>query len=277
MSGASEFCPVGATEGLQPPWTIPAGAGETNVHPRSSVQKTDDPRWRGGDGRLRRPARRRRGRSPLARGRHSVSFSSNPLSGTIPAGAGETGKWAATRHSQKDDPRWRGGDQGRAREAELAYGRSPLARGRPRGWPRPGDADGTIPAGAGETMSSWSSSGRLGDDPRWRGGDRGISQVPQEGRGRSPLARGRPPSRLETARSMRTIPAGAGETMSSWSSSGRLGDDPRWRGGDDDGPTGRRFITGRSPLARGRRIDPNRCCSAVGTIPACAGETIRRA
>ena len=76
--------------------TIPARAGETLCSPDSIAARRDHPRSRGGNAAHGRRGICIRGPSPLARGKHKRAARSRPMTGTIPARAGETPDAAAS-------------------------------------------------------------------------------------------------------------------------------------------------------------------------------------
>ena len=131
---------------------------------------------------------------------------------------------------------------------------------------------GSIPAGAGEPLTTCPKEQEPRVHPRWRGGAAIRSGAVNLQPGPSPLARGSLlliPGRVLQVRS---IPAGAGEPMPLESTSSVAAVHPRWRGGatTDEVAAGR--AEGPSPLARGshrrRRDEPG----DRGSIPAGAGE-----
>ena len=196
--------------------------------------------------------------------------------GSIPAHAGQTPialrSWSVVRV----DPRSRGADRRGSAKPGGDGGRSPLTRGRPAPASGSARARGSIPAHAGET-STWA--GAIGGakvDPRSRGGDFLIKSALACVSGRSPLTRGRPVTRGDIHRLLRSIPAHAGETRSASARPCRPGVDPRSRGGDIDFLMRFTRAQGRSPLTRGRQIEDKASGTGLRSIPAHAGETSAR-
>ena len=254
--------------------SIPACAGETKRQRYASRPKRVDPRVRGGDDGVCRYPSATRGRSPRARGRLPASWGSIHRDGSIPACAGETLCQTARRTTRRVDPRVRGGDDGWSRQRGLTGGRSPRARGRRCCCRYCRRSHRSIPACAGETKPGRTCAPGLKVDPRVRGGDRQADIPYHKREGRSPRARGRLLSLFRHVETARSIPACAGETRTAILPLSQLEVDPRVRGGDRNAFLRIRFKKGRSPRARGR---PRRGCVLewrMGSIPACAGETL---
>ncbi len=173
---------------------------------------------------------RKNGLSPLARGaRHSQADPATALR-FIPAGAGNTALLCRSRSVPTVYPRWRGEHGNRSLNSTPASGLSPLARGThlsPYEFYAPSRF---IPAGAGNTASHsirWFS---MTVYPRWRGEHVTWRRPAIDFSGLSPLARGTLEPVFLSARNVRFIPAGAGNTV-------RIGFEnlyapvyPRWRG-----------------------------------------------
>ena len=169
----------------------------------------------------------------------------------------------------------RGGDRGGEQPRFRRRGRSPRARGRPVVLPCVLFHDGSIPACAGETPTSYSCSVDHRVDPRVRGGDDIERWLISSVSGRSPRARGRPRARDQGRRPAGSIPACAGETLAHLVDQAGHEVDPRVRGGDGSRRFRAFFVPGRSPRARGRRDGVDDFLALLGSIPACAGETSR--
>ena len=90
--------------------TIPAHAGETRRASFRWMACGDDPRARGGNTLADLEWAVEQGRSPRTRGKHGLERAEKILSGTIPAHAGETSLAPQCEHSERDDPRARGGN-----------------------------------------------------------------------------------------------------------------------------------------------------------------------
>ena len=131
-------------------------------------------------------------------------------------------------------PRTRGcgGDSYPHRGHLIDDGRSPRVRGRPAVSCLGYYGHRSIPAGAGETPCAYSTLKAYRVDPRGCGGDSTSDYYELSAAGRSPRVRGRPFSSFIYFGYLRSIPAGAGETLDllmvhPW---GRV--DPRGCGGD---------------------------------------------
>ena len=92
--------------------------------------------------------------------------------------------------------------------------------------------------------------------------------------GSSPHARGKRISRTAHPRHHRLIPACAGKTFHSPSSSSWATAHPRMRGENTLALCLVARCLGSSPHARGKRDDYYRAIDAAGLIPACAGKTL---
>jgi len=215
------------------------------------------------------------GSSPLARGLRPRLPRPPCARGIIPARAGFT--WRRKEHigNMEDHPRSRGVYAVFYFDADYDRGSSPLARGLPIGLRRAPTRGGIIPARAGFTQSSTTSSPSSRDHPRSRGVYDAAYAQTLPSLGSSPLARGLPPHSHKWRRQVRIIPARAGFT-SSWRSRARAtSDHPRSRGVYAmclECPATR---FGSSPLARG--LLPRGIGSVFegGIIPARAGFTSR--
>ncbi len=132
---------------------------------------------------------------------------------------------------------------------------------------------GLIPAHAGKT--SW---GRVRPDPRRahprsRGENMRLRSSDPEGRGSSPLTRGKPATYQVTAKLGGLIPAHAGKTPCRGEQRHERGAHPRSRGENVHAPTSAPSGYGSSPLTRGKHIPPGRSIGGLGLIPAHAGKT----
>ncbi len=174
------------------------------------------------------------------------------------------------------DPRVRGGGQGAASIGSPCLGRSPRTRGRHKLLLVGVQHSRSIPAYAGEAGFPPDRCLRCTVDPRVRGGGplRSVGRSP--GKGRSPRTRGRLPRQNIRSRTLRSIPAYAGEAgrqplrrRSRWV-------DPRVRGGGDKKTMFIWFFSGRSPRTRGRQRCPSLTICAGRSIPAYAGEALIR-
>ena len=153
------------------------------------------------------------GSSPLTRGAHQrVKCHRLPL-GLIPAHAGSTFLRLRRPRPSWAHPRSRG-EHGCAKyEMGGWLGSSPLTRGARSGHDDEARRHGLIPAHAGSTAGSRSSSRRRGAHPRSRGEHSSRSANSEAVAGSSPLTRGAPCEPAPPSAHPGLIPAHAGSTM----------------------------------------------------------------
>ena len=156
--------PLGALIGL-----IPAHAGKTLRQRRPRPRQRAHPRSRGENPSWIWCLPRRRGSSPLTRGKHGPAERTPAPEGLIPAHAGKTGTYGARLPHPTAHPRSRGENPLRLRSSAAAAGSSPLTRGKQPGSVDATDAVRLIPAHAGKTGCELT--GTDGDEahPRSRG------------------------------------------------------------------------------------------------------------
>ena len=130
-----------------------------------------------------------------------------------------------------------------------------------------------IPAGAGNTLRRLRRIVPNQVHPRWRGEHRTGSGNGEHWYGSSPLARGTPQTTQVARRAGRFIPAGAGNTSSSFVLTFASAVHPRWRGEHFAGLWGEIKAGGSSPLARGTQLVTLNVEDARRFIPAGAGNT----
>ena len=109
--------------------------------------------------------------------------------------------------------------------------------------------------------------------PRWRGGNFQITWMRAWPLGLSPLARGEQEVISWADYELRSIPAGAGGTDTSYNTSACPWVYPRWRGGNAPPAAPIPVPVGLSPLARGEQHHADAERGAFGSIPAGAGGT----
>ena len=220
---------------------------------------------------------RRRGSSPLTRGKHVTDVTRARRCGLIPAHAGKTRGWSVVPQASGAHPRSRGENGPEKGPRTLGCGSSPLTRGKLHVWGAGGGRRGLIPAHAGKTRPRPRASGVSWAHPRSRGENQGDRIFDRSNNGSSPLTRGKPERRRRRQQRDRLIPAHAGKTCVRLSISLRNRAHPRSRG--ENGRVRHRHVKGRgsSPLTRGKPHGIDRRHCAVGLIPAHAGKTARRA
>ena len=170
------------------------------------------PRSRGENEAARRPAFRRLGSSPLARGKRTHATSAPMASGLIPARAGKTRRARAQHSWVRAHPRSRGENDCQAFAGLVMVGSSPLARGKPRNPSTLTWYHRLIPARAGKTCARISLQSARRAHPRSRGENLIGYSIIQKHLGSSPLARGKPVELDACARRGGLIPARAGKT-----------------------------------------------------------------
>ena len=170
---------------------IPACAGESSNRRRSTTRAKVHPRMRGGEDRSRASGEASGGSSPHVRGRAAAVLRASKGAGFIPACAGERGRPRRGGRSTWVHPRMRGGELGVSRSDALALGSSPHARGRDRFPLVAPDAEGFIPACAGESGHRRAPRCSPRVHPRMRGGELRPQIRTQDLWGSSPHARGR--------------------------------------------------------------------------------------
>ena len=192
------------------------------------------------------------GSSPLTRGK-LVSSVGNPIQrGLIPAHAGKTGSAFGVVVTFGAHPRSRGENVRTHARASWLLGSSPLTRGKLLALSPNENGDRLIPAHAGKTFRGGGQSDSSAAHPRSRGengqgGDYGCGHG-----GSSPLTRGKPNDVDGLHVGPGLIPAHAGKTPTSKTTTHRPWAHPRSRGenANQDGAT---FLNqGSSPITRGK-------------------------
>jgi len=213
-----------------------------------------------------------RGLSPLARGNHGAAPGLGAESGSIPACAGEPPAPGSSARARRVYPRLRGGTIDTPPASTSERGLSPLARGNHFHAVAVVDAEGSIPACAGEPNAACALATSCGVYPRLRGGTFIARATSASCEGLSPLARGNRHQRNPRHASAGSIPACAGEPK--WvpvaTTAARVY--PRLRGGTSVEYPAIGQVQGLSPLARGNQIHRAALDLRSGSIPACAGE-----
>ncbi len=173
------------------------------------------PRWRGEHHTALGVAVRKSGLSPLARGTPKMPAALRDPKRFIPAGAGNTNNLLFAYFTHAVYPRWRGEHTLLSGREQPLGGLSPLARGTPSYRENTTSRSRFIPAGAGNTPLSVLLCRCCSVYPRWRGEHYEAGHEDEVIRGLSPLARGTRNCSSTHAKTMRFIPAGAGNTLPS--------------------------------------------------------------
>ena len=132
---------------------------------------------------------------------------------------------------------------------------------------------GLIPAHAGKTGNVGAMVGERRAHPRSRGENDVADEVAHEGRGSSPLTRGKRAHDTRFRRAVGLIPAHAGKTTQPTAATDKNGAHPRSRGENACAPASRIELRGSSPLTRGKRDHSLPQRLITGLIPAHAGKT----
>ena len=213
------------------------------------------------------------GSSPLTRGKHGREFRGSGVARLIPAHAGKTGRQRSDLLCSPAHPRSRGENARAIHMSVAATGSSPLTRGKRLGEVPEELLRRLIPAHAGKTTWSASSTWTSSAHPRSRGENRLHIVRPLSSVGSSPLTRGKPPVAAAPHRRWRLIPAHAGKTPTSTVSRSAVGAHPRSRGENSATAPAVTPHVGSSPLTRGKPRRIFRRDRRPGLIPAHAGKT----
>ncbi len=193
--------------------------------------------------------------------------------GIIPAHAGSTPHAHAPGRAAWDHPRSRGEHLVDPHHVFSVQGSSPLTRGALAGVHHDCIGPGIIPAHAGSTNGSPSTSSRHWDHPRSRGEHPDATDAESLVEGSSPLTRGAHALRAPIPDLPGIIPAHAGSTGHRSRRRPSSRDHPRSRGEHARGPDFGMGTSGSSPLTRGAPDVAVCQCCATGIIPAHAGST----
>ena len=255
--------------------SIPACAGEPPSATRPSAATRVYPRVCGGTFLLRFHGLTLQGLSPRVRGNPLVGVKCAAYGGSIPACAGEPSATKPIPSMCRVYPRVCGGTRISPNNAVADYGLSPRVRGNPALEPQLHQANGSIPACAGEPKSSASTVRAPWVYPRVCGGTSMGVRRRETVKGLSPRVRGNlgpAPRRAATAGS---IPACAGEPRPRAARPRRPGVYPRVCGGTSVRLERDNYRVGLSPRVRGNPTNSAPRRRANGSIPACAGEPLR--
>ena len=191
----------------------------------------------------------------------------------IPARAGQTNIESTLRYRRTDHPRACGANDHPTCGKVSENGSSPRVRGKPDASSRNGRSVRIIPARAGQTCSG-SGSRRAGTDhPRACGANPQPAVHPCLPRASSPRVRGKPDASSRNGRSVRIIPARAGQTPSDVRVVGVSADHPRACGANPTGSRSPVSRSGSSPRVRGKRCAIGHQITNMRIIPARAGQT----
>ena len=252
---------------------IPAHAGKTDAAGKSQEFTGAHPRSRGENPTFAAKSPMCAGSSPLTRGKPRLLPQVSFGRGLIPAHAGKTTPTRATSLSPRAHPRSRGENMRRRVRIVGALGSSPLTRGKRAAGAALRGGVGLIPAHAGKTFSARRQSPATGAHPRSRGENTSRTVMTAALPGSSPLTRGKHGHRLQHQNPGGLIPAHAGKTSYTLTTSPSAMAHPRSRGENCEDITTSRATTGSSPLTRGKRCLGVSGAGQRGLIPAHAGKT----
>ena len=222
-----------------------------------------------------RPMPFHRGSSPRMRGTPQPACTSRQQGGIIPAYAGNTVPRLGPLAAWRDHPRVCGEHQPIGRKFHPITGSSPRMRGT-RNLAGECDGDiGIIPAYAGNTGNTHTSTQQDRDHPRVCGEHLYPSSSAVFIAGSSPRMRGTPISKVSVSRSGGIIPAYAGNTNSGSPSYAVCGDHPRVCGEHHRQGRVVELHEGSSPRMRGTHAGWGPITQSPGIIPAYAGNTCR--
>ena len=152
----------------------------------------------------------------------------------------------------KDHPRACGANVRGARYAVLRDGSSPRVRGKPGGDPPVGHQLRIIPARAGQTPACSHCRRTFPDHPRACGANLLLNSVSSRLFGSSPRVRGKPTVCVPPTRTVRIIPARAGQTQTAFQNMEKGSDHPRACGANPSAGRCSRSRCGSSPRVRGK-------------------------
>ena len=236
--------------------SIPACAGEPRRRDSGAACSRVYPRVCGGTLARVQHGRDVAGLSPRVRGNHTEPGVRYQLRGSIPACAGEPRAWTRLGGWCRVYPRVCGGTL--------------------LGLTLAGTVDGSIPACAGEPIGRQGPLATCRVYPRVCGGTLETPPAPAGGAGLSPRVRGNPLVLAAAADCTGSIPACAGEPFRSRSRQGSRAVYPRVCGGTAPSFLQSASSAGLSPRVRGNLFAAPSGRPSRGSIPACAGEPLKR-
>ena len=257
-----------------PPRLIPACAGKT---PRSASPRGPSaahPRVCGENPPVPAHRRTRRGSSPRVRGKQEIEDGEPITTRLIPACAGKTWRLARTAGYWEAHPRVCGENDVGAPHRRGRVGSSPRVRGKPILRKTRPLRLGLIPACAGKTSTRWSLDDIDTAHPRVCGENHRGRRQDRHPRGSSPRVRGKLDPRTGATTVSGLIPACAGKTPRSTTTSCPAAAHPRVCGENKDEEQAALPTPGSSPRVRGKLCDVILGPSYGGLIPACAGKTM---
>ena len=252
---------------------IPAHAGKTRLRASWAWRTWAHPRLRGENPIIvacRLPAA---GSSPLTQGKPMPFIGNSHPKGIIPAHAGKTRRKPVQHDRHRDHPRSRGENTSVKPKSKIAWGSSPLTRGKHAPVWSAHAGHGLIPARAWKTGPTPTRAKPSKAHPRSRGENVAAATRPPCSLGSSPLTRGKHCAGDRLISALRLIPAHAGKTPPCSSRPRTFRAHPRSRGENTEAAALIFGTTGSSPLTRGKRRVHGVTERLVGLIPTHAGKT----
>ena len=206
---------------------IPAHAGLTIEVTYNDGQNEDHPRACGAHVELAEGIVVEAGSSPRMRGSHSNLHQISTHLGIIPAHAGLTFFFRSARTCNRDHPRACGAHATATTGVKAVEGSSPRMRGSPTQHQSLREVSGIIPAHAGLTLVEDGKNRTLWDHPRACGAHAFCIANVNAGKGSSPRMRGSRCPCLACPLDVGIIPAHAGLTRSTTSTTSTMRDHPR--------------------------------------------------
>ena len=252
---------------------IPAHAGQTTCSEPTNGRRPDHPRACGANCGTLPIALAMSGSSPRMRGKLLLIEPEYLASRIIPAHAGQTSSRNSYGHHYSDHPRACGANLNPRRLFFSTTGSSPRMRGKRRRRDEAVKNLRIIPAHAGQTVGSLEQFQIDSDHPRACGANQGVVKDVFVLDGSSPRMRGKRSGAWNSFKSIRIIPAHAGQTECGTRARGRRTDHPRACGANRWNINVFRVSLGSSPRMRGKRKVDVDSLYHRRIIPAHAGQT----
>ena len=258
---------------MEPEWLIPARAGKTAPRSQRSRPAPAHPRAGGENLETASLEASCAGSSPRGRGKQTMRLRRTKTPGLIPARAGKTARAVTVAPDERAHPRAGGENLSPAEAPAISKGSSPRGRGKPLGGGVRARSHRLIPARAGKTPQSSRAAPLFAAHPRAGGENPGWDAPLGDYRGSSPRGRGKLPDFNCVDGIFGLIPARAGKTAVSSTSTRGVPAHPRAGGENGYLPLSGHQEHGSSPRGRGKLGRWWRRLPRRGLIPARAGKT----
>ncbi len=256
--------------------SIPAYAGQPINESLNSGDGRVHPRIRGAAITYASVPSGTQGPSPHTRGSLPRGSRFGECPGSIPAYAGQPLALPVEERPRRVHPRIRGAARQREGQGCQEPGPSPHTRGSPSKNRRYTRASGSIPAYAGQPAARRRRSARRRVHPRIRGAAILLQRHHFGAQGPSPHTRGSQPVQVRVDPQAGSIPAYAGQPFRTSPAARGTRVHPRIRGAAWTNIDGPKFFQGPSPHTRGSPSRSSSRASSLGSIPAYAGQPLRR-